>query len=370
MPEDKKTIEPIGAAFDDVARSLIAAKPAVDMEKFLAQSKKAREAANVQSDQLEMELRRFDGENAPVDLNFDWSHETVWATQRQIADLFGRDRDTVGKHITTIFEEGELEQSATTDKFAVVRLEGGRQVTREVEHYNLDVILSVGYRVSSTKATEFRKWATQTLRRYITDGYALNESRLRSDPNALRDLAAKVRALRSEEKTIYQAVRDCFMIAATDYDKTSPKVQSFYAKLQDKFLYAITQKTASELILARADAAKHNMGVQTTKGTTPTKQEAKVGKNYLESDELYVLHILCEQFLLYAESRAIRGYSMTMDELAAKLDELLATNDYPVFNGYRDYLIKAAAAHAETEWNRFQKMLGDGTHLSIAESKN
>ena len=156
------------------------------------------------------------------------------------------------------------------------------------------------------------------------------------------------------------------MIAATDYDKSSPKVRSFYAKLQDKFLFAITQKTASELILERADAAKYNMGVQSTKGTTPTKQETTVGKNYLESDELYVLHILCEQFLLYAESRAIRGHSMSMDELAAKLDSLLATNDYPVFGGYRDYLKKAAADHAAKEWKRFQKMLADGSHLPIA----
>lgn len=367
MPDDKKTIEPIDASFDSVAKKMVADKPAVDMEKFLAKVKRDREKAMEFVEQIEMELVRFDGENAPVDLNFDWSHETIWATQKQIADLFGIDRSVVTKHIRKIYETGELEPEATSANHALLRLEGGRQVSREVEHYNLDMILSVGYRVSSVKATEFRKWATQTLRRYITDGFALNESRLQSDPNALRELAAKVRALRSEEKTIYQAVRDCFMIAATDYDKTSPKVRSFYAKLQDKFLYAITQKTASELILERADAAKHNMGVQSTKGLVPTKQETTVGKNYLESDELYVLHILCEQFLLYAESRAIRGHSMTMDELSTKLDSLLATNDYPVFSGYRDYLKKAAADHAEKEWNRFQKMLADGSHLPAAK---
>jgi hypothetical protein len=366
MAKGPEKIEHIEGAFDDVAKKMVSDKPAIDMDKFLAKMKKSREAANEMSSQIEMELVRFDGENAHVELNFDWSHETVWATQKQIADLFGVDRTVVSKHIANIYESGELDNGATRANFALVRLEGGRQVSRDVEHYNLDVILSVGYRVSSVKATEFRKFATQTLRRYIADGFALNESRLQSDPNALRELAAKVRALRSEEKTIYQAVRDCFMIAATDYDKASPKVRSFYAKLQDKFLYAITQKTASELILERADAAKHNMGVQSTKKSTPSKEEAKVGKNYLESDELYVLHILCEQFLLYAESRAIRGHSMTMDELSAKLDSLLATNDYPVFRGYRDYLIKAAAAHAEKEWTRFQKMLADGSHLPTA----
>jgi AraC-like DNA-binding protein len=163
-----------------------------DLEGF-AKAKKSREAANEISAQIEMELVRFDGENAHVDLNFDWSHETVWATQRQIADLFGVDRSVVTKHVANIFESGELEPKATCANFALVRLEGGRRVSREVEHYNLDVILSVGYRVSSAKATEFRKWATQTLRRYITDGFALNESRLRSDPNAGRPSNRSIR---------------------------------------------------------------------------------------------------------------------------------------------------------------------------------
>lgn len=367
MADDKETIEPIDADFDDVAKAMTAsAEPAVDIKKFLAKAKKSRESANELSAQIEMELVRFDGENAPVDLNFDWSHETVWATQRQIADLFGINVPAVSKHIAKILESRELEAEATVSKMEIVRMEGGRNVSREVEHYNLDMILSVGYRVSSLKATEFRKWATQTLRRYITDGFALNETRLRSDPNALRDLAAQVRALRSEEKTIYEAVRDCFKVASVDYDKDSPKVRSFYAKLQDKFLFAITGKTASELILERADAGKHNMGLTSTKGPLPKKQDTTVGKNYLHRDEIYVLHILCEQFLLYAESRAIRGKSMTMEDLSAKLDELLKTNEYPVFGGYRDFLKKRAMDHATTEWKRFKKMLADGTHMPMA----
>jgi hypothetical protein len=367
MPDDKM-IEPIDASFEDLAKKIVS-PPAVDLDKFLAKVKKSREQISETASQMEMELVRFDGQNAPVVLNFDWSHETVWASQKQIADLFGINVPAVSKHIGNIFESEELDPVSTVSKMEIVRLEGGRNVTREVEHYNLDAILSVGYRVSSVKATEFRKWATQTLRRYITDGFALNESRLRSDPHALRELAAKVRELRSQEITIYQAVRDCFKIASTDYDKDSPKVRTFYAKLQDKFLYAVTRKTASELILERADAAKHNMGVQATKGKTPTLAEAKTGKSYLETDELYILHILCEQFLLYAESRAIRGHSMTMDDLAKKLDELLTTNEYPVFGGYRDYLANAAKAHAEAEWKRFQKMLADGSHLPVAKAK-
>ena len=340
---------------------------AVDIEKFLAKVRKQREAANATVEQIEFDLVRFNGENAAIDFNVDWSHETVWGTQQQIADAFGVNVPAVSKHIANIYEQQELDPKATLSKMEIVRLEGGRQVARQVDHYNLDVILSVGYRVSSAKATAFRKWATQTLRRYLTDGFALNEARLRSDPNALRDLAGRVRALRSEEITIYEAVRDCFKIASSDYDKDSDKVRSFYARLQDKFLFAITGKTASELILERADAGKGNMGVTSTKGLLPTKAEAKVGKNYLLSDELYVLHILCEQFLLYAESKAIRGQSVTMEELAIKLDQLLATNDYPVFSGYRDFLKTRAMDHAEREYKRFIEAAKRGEHLPSAK---
>jgi hypothetical protein len=341
-------------------------KPAVDIDKFLTKVRRSREAANEVSSQLDFELVRFNGENAAVDLNVDWSKETVWASRQQIADLFGRDADTIGEHIQNLYSEGELDRAATTGNFPVVRLEGGRQVSREIEHFNLDVILSVGYRVSSVKATEFRKWATQTLRRYITDGFALNEARLRNDPHALRDLAAKVRALRSEEIQIYEAVRDCFKVAALDYDKDDPQVRTFYARLQDKFLFAITGKTASELILERADGTKHNMGVMACKGSMPKKAEARVGKNYLLSDEIYVLHILCEQFLLYAESKAIRGQSMTMADLSNKLDGLLETNEYPVFSGYRDYLKDRAMEHAEIEWFRWSEAVSKGELQPVA----
>ncbi len=343
------------------------ADQALNIEKFLNKVRKSREEANAIADQLDFELVRFNGENAAIDFNVDWSQETVWGTQQQIADAFGVNVPAVSKHISNIYEQGELDAEATVSKMEILRLEGGRQVRRQVDHYNLDVILSVGYRVSSVKATEFRKWATQTLRRFITDGFALNEARLRDDPKALRDLAARVRALRSEEKTIYEAVRDCFMIAASDYDSGSQKVRNFYSRLQDKFLFAITGKTASELILDRADSTKENMGLMAFKGNFPKKPEAKVGKNYLLSDELYVLHILCEQFLLYAESKAIRGQSMTMDELSAKLDKLLSTNDYPVFEGYRDYLKDRAMQHAENEWNRLMVAIKSGQHLPPAK---
>lgn len=340
-------------------------KPAIDMAKFLAKVKRKREQANELCDQIEFELVRFDGENAAIDFNVDWEHETVWATQRQMAELFGKDTDTIGYHLQELYDSGEFERTTTTANFAVVRKEGARQVTREIEHHNLDVILTVGYRVNGDKAAAFRKWANGVLKSYLIKGYALNEGRLRHDPKALRDLAAQVRALRSEEITIYEAVRDCFKMAAVDYDSKAPAVRSFYAALQDKFLFAITGKTASEIILDRADCSKPNMGVTAHAGPFPTLSEAKVGKNYLGKDELYVLHILCEQFLLYAESKALRGKSMTMNDLGGKLDQLLSTNDYAVFDGYegRDYLKDRAMEHARLEWNRLKALIKSGEHL-------
>jgi len=339
-------------------------QPAVDIDKFLKRIRRVAAAADEASRQGEMELIRFNEGNAAIDFNVDWSSETVWATRRQMADLFGKEPHTISEHLTALFDSGEFDREATSRKFRLVQTEGGRAVARDVDHYNLDVILVVGYRVNGPQAANFRKWANSVLKRYIADGFALNEGRLAADPHALRKLAAEVRALRTEEISIYEAVRDCFKLAATDYDKDAPAVRTFYAKLQDKFLYAITGKTASELILDRADAAKHNMGIMATKADRPTKAEARIGKNYLAREEVYILHILCEQFLLYAESKAIRGKSMTMDELAGKLDALLQTNDYAVFGGYRDYLKDRAMHHAEVEWARFKAALPNGAKLT------
>jgi hypothetical protein len=200
------------------------------------------------------------------------------------------------------------------------------------------VILSIGYRVSSRQATKFRQWATDILKRYILQGYALDERRLEEDPDSLKALAAEVRQLRTKEKNIYQAVRDCFKISSSDYSSTSKTTRSFYAKLQDKFTYAITGETAAEIVLNRADGMQEFMGLTATKSGRPTKQDATVGKNYLDAEELYALHLLCEQFLLFAESRAIRGQELTMTEMDIKFDQLLEVQGYPVFSEYKNYI--------------------------------
>lgn len=321
-----------------------------------------------QNKQYEFDLITFtgDAELGTVDLNLDAAHDTIWASIEQMSALFGRKPEVISDHLKGIFREGELDEATVARKIRTLT-DDGRQYS--VLHYNLDVILSVGYRVSSRQATKFRKWATSVLKAYLTDGYALNENRLRDDPNALKQLAGDVRKLRTEEKNIYSAVREVFKISSTDYSSSSPTTRSFYAKLQDKFTYAITGKAAAEIVLDRADGMKDFMGLNSTKSGRPTKSDAAIGKNYLNSDELYALHILCEQFLLFAESRAIAGETLTMKQLDAKFDQLLEVQGYPVFKEYKTYLKQKAVAHAEKELDIYRhRMKVEGKTLSGRKS--
>ncbi|WP_122586723.1 RhuM family protein [Pseudomonas viridiflava] len=300
----------------------------------------------------------FSDEDAEVSLHFESDDQSIWATSQNIADLFDVDVSNARKHIRTIYADEELEKPATKAKFALVQIEGGREVIRpSVSHYNLDMILSVGYRVNAKRAVKFRQWATKTLKTFIEQGYVINEKALRESPEKLNKLAAAVRALRSEEKQVYAKVRECFKICASDYDPNSKEVRSFYALLQDKFHHAVTGMTSSKLIIDRADHNSKNMGMQFLRGPTPTFEEAKTGKNYLNNEELYRLHLLSEQFMLYAESTALTKRPMTMGSLHGKLDALLVFNDYPVFSGYEDYIKEEALSHARQELGLYKKRI-------------
>lgn len=290
-----------------------------------------------------------------VALRFDNEDQSLWATYQNVADIFGVELSVAKKHIKNIYADEELEKEATSAKFALVQIEGGREVLREgVLYFNLDVMISVGYRVNAKRAVKFRQWATRTLKAFIEQGYVINEKALRESPEKLNKLAAAIRALRSEEKQVYAKVRECFKLCSSDYDPGSRTVRSFYALLQDKFHHAITGMTSSKLILDRADHLADAMGVQTMRGDFPTFEEAKTGKNYLKSDELYRLHILSEQFMLFAEGTALAKREMTMESLHLQLDRLLVLNDYPVFSGYEDYIKEEAINHARQELERYK----------------
>lgn len=304
-------------------------------------------------------------ENESVEVFF--VDNDIWVTQKALAQLLDVNTPAISKHIKNIFTEGELEEKAVVSKMETTALDGKKYLTL---HYNLDIIIAVGYRVNSKKATQFRKWATQILHTYIQDGYVINEALLRDDPEKLNKLAAKIRELRADEKNVFAQVRECFKISASDYEPSSQEVRTFYSLLQDKFHHAITKMTSSKLIMDRASYKEDNMGLVSFKDLWPTKQEAKTGKNYLTENELYRMYLLSEQFLLFAESSALMNKTLTMKDLHEQLDKILEVNGYPVFSGYTDYIKDNAIRHVEAEYNRYRdikKLEMIGVDVDIVE---
>lgn len=298
-------------------------------------------------------LEIFTTPSGSIELRVDATHDTIWATQKQIADLFECEKSNVIQHIQHVYAEGEADEAATSKESLLVQTEGAREVRRTATFYNLDVILAVGYRVSGKKATEFRRWTTGVLRSHIEQGYSLNVERISNDPDAQRRLAAEIRAIRTSEASMYGKVRDVFKESASDYQSGSPTAQHFFAMAQDKFHYAVTGKTAAQIILERASAASANLGMRVD---VPVRTaEAKVAKNYLTEDELHALENISEQFLLFAESKAFRGQKMTMEELQFKLNTLLTANDYPVLFEYGTYERGRADEHVAAELAKYRQ---------------
>ncbi len=290
----------------------------------------------------------YEADGRAISLGFDADSQRLWATQADMAALYGVDQSVISRHIRNVFAEGELTEEGNMQKMHITSF-------RPTTGYSIDVVISIGYRTNSKVATKFRQWATQIIRTYVDQGYVINEKQLRESPEKLNKLAAEIRALRAAEKQIYAKVRDCFKLSSSDYDPSSKEVRSFYALLQDKFHHAVTGLTSSKLILDRANHREDNMGLHTKAGNFPTLADAQTGKNYLRADELYRLHLLSEQFLLYAEATALAGRKMTMKSLHAQLDRLLTLNDYPVFDGYRDFIKDEAMSHAKIELGLYKK---------------
>ena len=341
MADSPKEIEPIDAPFGAVVENLVRPKPAEEVNQ---DSEKPREISA-------FELVEYSASNdsGPITFRLDPGNESIWATQAQIAELFDTTQPNVSYHLKNIFSEGELVADGNIKNIDIPTS------SKPVTIYSLDAVISVGYRVNSKAATQFRQWATRMIKAFIEQGYVINERVLRESPDKLNELAAKLRALRAEEKQIYAKVRECFKISSSDYDPSARAVKTFFALLQDKFHHAVTGQTGSKLIMDRADHREEHMGVVHCKGDEPTLKEATTGKNYRRSDELYRLHLLSEQFLLYAESTALAGRKMTMKSLHEQLDRLLQLNDYPVFEGWKDYLRDEAERHARAEMTLYKK---------------
>lgn len=247
--------------------------------------------------------------------------ETVWLSLTDMSDLFQRDKSVISRHIRNIFAEGELTQGATVAKFATVQAEGSRDVQREIEHFNLDVIISVGYRVKSHRGTQFRIWATQRLREYLVKGFTLDDERLKrgGGGNYFDELLARIRDIRSAERVFWRKVLNIYA-TSIDYDPKTEVSQQFFASVQNKMHWAAHGHTAAEIIHTRADANQPNMGMTTWTGQKPTKAETTIAKNYLTTDELDVLNRIVTAYLELAELQALNRTPMYMKDWAVNTD--------------------------------------------------
>ena len=321
--------------------------------------------------QDEIVLYQSEDGNVKVDVLF--QDETVWLTQEQMAQLFGKGRTTITEHIGNIFKEGELDEEKVCRKFRHTTQHGaieGLLQTQEVKYYNLDVIISVGYRVKSRQGTMFRIWATQRLRDYIIRGYALNEERFKkgNSMNYFRELIEKIREIRLEEKVFYQQIKDIYK-TSIDYDPSDEMTVLFFKEVQNKLLWAVSEKTAAELVYYRANASLPMMGLTSTSTLEKVrKQDIFVGKNYLNEDELKALKLIVEQYLAYAESQALAHRPMYMKDWKERLDVILKLNERNVLEGPGKISHELAKQKAESEYTKYKEIEKEQIHLeSIKE---
>lgn len=292
-------------------------------------------------------------------------HETIWLTQKRMAELFGVGVPTISKHLKNIFESGELVEEVvisfleTTSEHGAV---AGLTQTQQVKYYNLDAIISVGYRVNSAQATQFRIWATQLIKEYIIKGFAMDDERLKNGryfgKDYFRELLERVRSIRASERRVYQQITDIFAECSIDYDPKSEATRLFYAHVQDKFHFAITGHTAAEIIAKKADATKPMMGMSTYKNAPDgrvLKSDALVAKNYLSEDEIKKLERTVSAFFDYIEGIIERRNTFTMESFADSVNKFLSFNEYQVLEGHGNVTRKQAEQKAGAEYDKFNK---------------
>lgn len=288
--------------------------------------------------------------------------DTLWLSQALMADLFGKDVRTINEHLQNLFAEGELDPTATLRKFRIVRIEGVRQVTRKIDHYNLEAILAVGFRVRSSRGTQFRRWANERLQEYLVKGFAMDDQRLKHPPGAdaaipdyFDELLERIRDIRASEARMYLRAREIFTMAA-DYEPKASDTAQFFKVIQNKLHFAATGKTAAELIATRANSAQPNMGLTSWKKAPEgqiLKADVGTAKNYLSSDEIDGLNRIVVMWLDYAEDQAKRRKQVFLQDWAQKLDDFLAFNDRDVLAHAGTVAHADAKARAEAEYDRF-----------------
>lgn len=311
----------------------------------------------------ELQFLIYNTPDEDVSVNAVIKDESIWLTQRAMGDLFGVEVPAISKHLSNIYAEGELQESSTVSKMEIVQNEGTRQVRRKLDFYNLDAIISVGYRVNSRKATQFRIWATSILKEYMTKGFALDDERLKRGTTAFgkdyfRELLERVRSIRASERRIWQQITDIFAECSIDYDKNSTITQDFYAMVQNKFHFAITGQTAAEIIYSKADRNKVNMGLETYKNAPDgrvLKSDVSIAKNYLSERQIRQLERTVTGYFDYIEDLIERENTFTMAEFSKSINEFLAFRQYEILRDKGKVSAHNAKAKAEIEYAEFNK---------------
>lgn len=290
--------------------------------------------------------------------------ETIWCTQKAMAQLFGVDKSGISRHINNIFNAGELQPDTTVAKIATVVHRGIRgEVEETVDFYNLDMIISVGYRVSSPRATKFRQWATKILNEYILKGFVLDDNRMKQGTALLgrdyfRELLERVRSIRASERRIWQQITDIYAECSIDYDRNAPTTREFYAMIQNRFHYAITGKTAAEIIYTQADHTKDHMGLTTWKNAPDgrvLRSDVSIAKNYLQEKEIRQLERTITTYFDYIENQIERQNAFTMEQFSASVDKFLTFNDYRILPDKGRISAEQAKTKAESEYDIFNK---------------
>ena len=306
-------------------------------------------------DQSQGEIVIYQAEDGITKVECRFVDETVWLTQQQMAELFHTSRSNIVEHIGHIYEEGELDEISTCRKFRQVRMEGNRQVTRELPFYNLDMIISLGYRVKSLIATQFRRWATERLKEYMIKGFTMDDERLKNlgGGNYWRELLERIRDIRSSEKVMYRQVLDLYA-TSVDYNPRSAESVAFFKMVQNKLHYAAHGHTAAEVIYERADADKPFMGLTTFSGDFPTAKDIGIAKNYLTEEELRVLNQMVSGYFDFAEVQAIRHRPMYMSDYVEQLDNILRATGEEVLTHAGKISHAQAMEKAKAEYKRYQ----------------
>jgi len=299
----------------------------------------------------------YEAEDGNIKIDVRLENETVWLTQSLMAKLFQSSKQNVSHHIQCIYQEGELAPEATVKKFLTVQQEGDRKVRRLLDFYNLDMIISVGYRVKSHIATRFRIWATQRLREYIIKGFVLDDDRLKNPDQPFdyfEELLRRIQDIRTSEKRFYQKITDIYA-TSIDYDPTTEISIQFFKTVQNKMHWAITGRTAAEIIHERADSDKANMGLTNWRGTNVRKQDVAIAKNYMTEAELMALNNLVEQYLIFAEGQAMRRIPMYMTDWIKKLNAFLTLNERDILTHAGKISHKIAKELADAEYEKFNQ---------------